>query len=566
MGTSHLDTFATTPAPAPAPFFDLSTLFKKDMPEEDTVAPTPVAVEMADGSGNPVSVGADAEQQPGHQPESMVWMMQAAGRRDSIGDLSPDNPRLSRQSTNVASDEDVAIEMAEEKEADKVAGVDRPDNYTKLGGKLPFRVPRVPDDLTAGWLTTALRFKKHLTDDASVTAVTYKPIGEGGGVMGVIVLLKLTLSENAPSSCPKSMVAKFTPQGKLPIPRFMLRAAFTAESHFYNDFTVAGGGMSRPECYFAMYDKPRRKPTFCMLLEDMMPATAYTRVGSCDEVEKLHAAIATLAKLHARWWNHPKSPPLNWLVHPTQDFGGLLINGFKMVTVKGLAALSKCYGQTYAPILAWQPILKRRHKFILSELMRPVRPQLSIPRPSARPIPAALRLPIGLTRRPPGRDRAPQPLTMIHGDAHIENVFYDARFPGSCAFIDFGNMMFSQGMYDVAFFMAHRCPRDAHQRTCTRTYTPMLHTTQTPRKHHARSRLPAFFRISLTAHHAHPHRTQPRRGRAPRPRGIGGQALLRGALCQWRRPEDLPVRALLARLQVQLLAHPHRGASDGSVD
>lgn len=95
------------------------------------------------------------------------------------------------------------------------------------------------------------------------------------------------------------------------------------------------------QCYLALYDKPRRKPTFCMLLEDMMPAESFTRVGSCDEVEKLHAAAATLAKLHARWWNHPKAPPLDWVLHPTQDFAGLLLNGFHQVTTRsGLAALT----------------------------------------------------------------------------------------------------------------------------------------------------------------------------------------------------------------------------------
>ena len=47
------------------------------------------------------------------------------------------------------------------------------------------------------------------------------------------------------------------------------------------------------------------------------------------------------------------------------------------------------------------------------------------------------------------------PLTLTHGDAHIENVFFHSRFSGGAMFIDFGNMMFSQGMYDVAFYMVN---------------------------------------------------------------------------------------------------------------
>ena len=43
--------------------------------------------------------------------------------------------------------------------------------------------------------------------------------------------------------------------------------------------------------------------------------------------------------LHARWWKAPKAPPLDWLLHPTQDFAGLLLNGFVRVTKVGLAAM-----------------------------------------------------------------------------------------------------------------------------------------------------------------------------------------------------------------------------------
>ena len=81
-------------------------------------------------------------------------------------------------------------------------------------------------------------------------------------------------------------------------------------------------------------------------------------------------------------------------------------------THTGMAALNKVYHQAYAPIAAWMPKLRKYHKYIMSELFKP-------------------------------------PLTMCHGDAHIENVFFHSRFAGSCAFIDFGNMMFSPGTSDM---------------------------------------------------------------------------------------------------------------------
>ena len=41
-----------------------------------------------------------------------------------------------------------------------------------------------------------------------------------------------------------------------------------------------------------------------------------------------------------------------------------------------------------------------------------------------------------------------------HNDTHLENIFFHERFPGGCAFIDFGNVFFGHGLSDVAFFIS----------------------------------------------------------------------------------------------------------------
>lgn len=84
-----------------------------------------------------------------------------------------------------------------------------------------------------------------------------------------------------------------------------------------------------------------------------------------------------------------------------------MLNGFVHNTKVGMQALGKVYGDVYAPIVEWMPKLRRRHRYIIQQLFKP-------------------------------------PLTMAHGDAHIENVFFHERFPGGVCFVDFGNMMFSQ--------------------------------------------------------------------------------------------------------------------------
>jgi len=87
----------------------------------------------------------------------------------------------------------------------------------------------------------------------------------------------------------------------------------------------------------------------------------------------------------------------------------------------GLPALVKLFPQIYAPIASWLPALRKRHRFIVNECLRP-------------------------------------PLTLTHGDAHIENAFFSGDSKGDgveAAVIDFGNMMFSPGTSDIAFFMVH---------------------------------------------------------------------------------------------------------------
>ena len=36
--------------------------------------------------------------------------------------------------------------------------------------------------------------------------------------------------------------------------------------------------------------------------------------GRCDEVDRIKKAVAGLAGMHAKWWNKPKAPPLDWVL------------------------------------------------------------------------------------------------------------------------------------------------------------------------------------------------------------------------------------------------------------
>ena len=61
-------------------------------------------------------------------------------------------------------------------------------------------------------MTKALRSRQVLPPDVSVTAVDARVIGEGGGEMGDIALVSITLSDGAAEALPRKLVAKFSPQ------------------------------------------------------------------------------------------------------------------------------------------------------------------------------------------------------------------------------------------------------------------------------------------------------------------------------------------------------------------
>ena len=94
---------------------------------------------------------------------------------------------------------------------------------------------------------------------------------------------------------------------------------------------------------------------------------------------------------------------------------------------KGLPALQTAFGDEYKPVLAWRKQIVSHLKYIKSAMFSP-------------------------------------PYTLCHGDVHVDNIFFDDRFPGGCAIFDFGNMTFSPGMSDVSFFMSHNLEVDVRRK------------------------------------------------------------------------------------------------------
>ncbi len=201
-------------------------------------------------------------------------------------------------------------------------------------------IPEQLDDLTAEWLTTALREGGHLQDAGVVTSVEREVLGEGEGFMGDIARLRLSYQGG---EGPASVVAK--------MPRLENRAfgelvgVYERESCFYEEF-AGNVPVALPRLYFSYFDRnatsdrqkralslanrtpqflmprvtraamwaaKRRKRRYLLLLEDLGDATSGDQLAGTD-VERCAVVLRAAAKLHAAMWESPTLEDRYWLV------------------------------------------------------------------------------------------------------------------------------------------------------------------------------------------------------------------------------------------------------------
>ena len=318
----------------------------------------------------------------------------------------------------------------------------RPKGFQKLGSRMPFQVPTCKEDLTTDWCTRCFRYRGYLTAAESVTKIDIKPIGAGEGEFSDLALMTITevTGGDAPT-LPRSMIAKFSPPS---VKGIELKLVFGTEAHMYNDCSCEGMALIRPEAVYVGAELNRfYKNKYMFLIGNCnppsKPAKMFKRVDGCDSVPHLMIAMRGLARLHARWWNFPapNKAPLDFAYDPSHGGGPLpklpvwLSRTVSVMIIKtGLKALPHLYMDTKG--MAGAPAFGGEFRELLSQLRPAIRrKRLAVARELVRP-----------------------PLTLCHGDAHLENVFFAEHFEGGCMFIDFGLTAFGQALGDVAMVVA----------------------------------------------------------------------------------------------------------------
>jgi hypothetical protein len=198
-------------------------------------------------------------------------------------------------------------------------------------------IPSGLDDITAEWLTDALRQGEV---NVQVSSVTPEAIGEGTGQNGVTSRLRVTYAAGSAVG-PATMIIKLPATAPAVKQNAIRQQFYQNEIHFYDDFTDKLT-VNIPRRYYSGMDE--KAELFALLLEDMAPAVTGNDFTGCTYDEAV-LVVGEMAKLHAPWWNNPELDTIAWLPtgEPNVDVAHARFNE------SILQGVMSNYGDTFSP-------------------------------------------------------------------------------------------------------------------------------------------------------------------------------------------------------------------------
>ena len=294
-------------------------------------------------------------------------------------------------------------------------------------------IPAGPEDLTADWLTDALRSGGVITK-ARVTSFEAPRIGEGAGFIGQLaqVALHYDLDEGG---APASLIAKFPGASEGGRSIGNLFDFYHREIRFYEEIADRVE-LRTPKRYYSAMN--RDTADYILLIEDLSPARVGDHLEGCT-AKAAELAVRSIAKFHATWWQSPDLDAIaEWM--PTLD-----------APVQNLA--EGAYQQ------AWQPFVDNFGAG-LSPNMKSIGEQ------------------IGQRVVKLQRSFADAPLTISHGDYRLDNLFFPPIAGGDdIAVADWQISTRGRGIFDISYLLCGGMEpelRRAHERELLHLYSDLL--------------------------------------------------------------------------------------------
>jgi hypothetical protein len=270
-------------------------------------------------------------------------------------------------------------------------------------------IPASPEEITATWLTAALRSTGIITS-ATVTSFDTKVIGEGSGFMGQLARVKLNY-DAAEAGAPGSLIAKFPAVSAAGREIGNLFDFYRREIKFYEEIAHEVE-LSTPRRYYSASNLETGE--HILLLEDLHPARVGDSAEGCTLAEA-ELAIRNIAKFHATWWESARLEEFaDWM--PIFD-----------APVHQSAQNS--YQQAWAPFIEnfgdrMTPAMRKTAEQIAQNV---IKLQSSI---------------------------ADRPHTIIHGDYRSDNLFFGTAAGGApFSVADWQIACRGRGIFDVAYLL-----------------------------------------------------------------------------------------------------------------
>ena len=154
-------------------------------------------------------------------------------------------------------------------------------------------IPRSPADLSARWLTMALR-KANVLSAGAVKAFEYAPLGADKGWYGQIVRLRLSY-DPPETDGPTTLIAKFSSGNPEMRQRPNTKASYEREVRFYQTMAVESC-LPVPACYHGSVDT--KSGWHVLLLEDLAPASSGSRIDGCLFNDNYNYPLTTIRNTH----------------------------------------------------------------------------------------------------------------------------------------------------------------------------------------------------------------------------------------------------------------------------
>jgi len=259
-------------------------------------------------------------------------------------------------------------------------------------------IPGVPADFTTDWCNRVLGAELNGAKVTNVTAAYLPTPGQTADVAGI------DLEFDGATDFPSRLIAKFTAALKSTLELAESLDFYRREVAFYTTFGQEN--LPIPKCYHAEFSADGYR--FVLLLEDLSAGESPSWAAQLHHVE---TAVEEVTALHAQFWNDPKILRYDWLIErgDTEFFYTMRENGIKALPAAEAHGLPPVCRQV---LEAWYD---RMDEFLEWVKQRPY--------------------------------------SVVHGDYHPKQMFFDSDGEGRFAIIDWQFPMIGPAVWDIARVM-----------------------------------------------------------------------------------------------------------------